>query len=105
MLCVDWKIPEPTAAATTITDFESRERSRGGRGIGFSASADFANAAPYTQLSTAQSRNNPISATGPRCQRKSRYLIPENDPISMFCGLPVIVATLPMFDAVATASR
>ena len=23
----------------------------------------------------------------------------------MFCGLPVIVATLPMFDAVATASR
>jgi hypothetical protein len=27
----------------------------------------------------------------------------DSDPISMFCGLPVIVATLPMFDAVATA--
>ena len=25
--------------------------------------------------------------------------------MSMFCGLPVIVATLPMFDAVASASR
>ena len=25
--------------------------------------------------------------------------------MSMFCGLPVIVATLPMLDAVATASR
>ena len=25
--------------------------------------------------------------------------------MSMFCGLPVIVATLPMFEAVATASR
>src|SRR5207237_9034728 len=79
--------------------------SSGGSGIGFSISADFASAAPYTQWSTAKSKNNPISATGPRCQRKSRYLIPENDPISMFCGLPVIVATLPIFDAVATASR
>ena len=29
--------------------------------------------------------------------------MPESEPISMFCGLPVIVATLPMFDAVATA--
>ena len=29
----------------------------------------------------------------------------DSDPISMFCGLPVIVATLPMFDAVATAIR
>ena len=35
---------------------------------------------------------------------KSRYEIPDSEPISMFCGLPVIVATLPMFDAVATAS-
>ena len=26
-------------------------------------------------------------------------------PIIMFCGLPVMVATLPMFDAMATASR
>ena len=34
---------------------------------------------------------------------KSRYEIPDNEPISMFCGFPVIVATLPMFDAVATA--
>src|SRR5438445_12637504 len=93
-----------TTAATTITGFESRERSRGGRGIGFSASAEFANAAPYTQLSTAQSRNNPIRATRPRCQRKSRYLIPEDDPISMFCGLRVIVPTLPILDAVATAN-
>ena len=31
--------------------------------------------------------------------------MPENDPISMFCGFPVIVATLPIFDAVATANR
>jgi len=31
--------------------------------------------------------------------------MPENEPISMFCGLPVMVATLPMFDAVATARR
>ena len=36
---------------------------------------------------------------------KSRYEIPDSDPISMFCGLPVIVATLPMFEAVATATR
>ena len=31
--------------------------------------------------------------------------MPEKDPISMFCGLPVILATLPIFDAVATANR
>src|SRR5215472_18737764 len=29
----------------------------------------------------------------------------EYEPISMFCGFPVIVATLPMFEAVATANR
>ena len=31
--------------------------------------------------------------------------MPDSEPISMFCGLPVIVAALPMFDAVATATR
>src|SRR5205085_10766269 len=31
--------------------------------------------------------------------------MPEKDPISMFCGLPVMVATLPMFELVATASK
>ena len=31
--------------------------------------------------------------------------MPENEPISMFCGFPVILATLPIFDAVATANR
>ena len=31
--------------------------------------------------------------------------MPEKDPIRMFCGLPVIVAVLPTFDAVATARR
>jgi hypothetical protein len=36
---------------------------------------------------------------------KSRYEIADRDPISMFCGLPVTVATLPIFDAVATATR
>jgi hypothetical protein len=36
---------------------------------------------------------------------KLRYEIPDNEPISMFCGLPVIVATLPVFEAVATATR
>ncbi len=46
-----------------------------------------------------------MRATGPKCQRKSRYRMAENEPIRMFCGLPVIVAVLPMFDAVATASR
>jgi len=30
---------------------------------------------------------------------------PEIDPIRMFCGLPVMVAVLPMFDAVASPSR
>ena len=34
----------------------------------------------------------------------STYGIPDSEPISMFCGLPVIVAVLPMFDAVATAT-
>ena len=29
--------------------------------------------------------------------------MPDSEPISMFCGLPVIVAALPIFDAVATA--
>src|SRR5579864_1472394 len=29
----------------------------------------------------------------------------EYEPMSMFCGLPVIVATLPIFEAVATASK
>ena len=28
----------------------------------------------------------------------------DSEPMSMFCGLPVIVAVLPMFDAVATAT-
>ena len=31
--------------------------------------------------------------------------MPENDPMSMFWGLPVIVATLPILEDVATASR
>ena len=33
------------------------------------------------------------------------YGICEKLPIMMFCGLPVIVAVEPMFDAIATASR
>ena len=36
---------------------------------------------------------------------KSRYGIRENEPMSMFCGLPVMLATLPIFEAVATARR
>src|SRR2546426_1694317 len=55
--------------------------------------------------STNHARNSPTSATGPRCQRKSRYPMPEKDPTRMFCGFPVIVATLPTFEAVATAKR
>ncbi len=31
--------------------------------------------------------------------------MPEDVPISMFCGLPVMVAVEPIFDAIATASR
>jgi len=31
--------------------------------------------------------------------------IRDTDPISMFCGLPVIVATLPTLEAVASARR
>ena len=31
--------------------------------------------------------------------------MPDSAPITMFCGLPVIVATLPQFDAVAVATR
>ena len=34
---------------------------------------------------------------------KSTYEIRESEPINMLGGLPVIVAALPMFDAVATA--
>ncbi len=49
--------------------------------------------------------NSPMTAIGPRCARKSRYPIPEDEPMSMFCGLPVMVATEPMFAAVASASR
>jgi len=31
--------------------------------------------------------------------------MPEKLPIIMFCGLPVMVATLPILEAIATASR
>ncbi len=68
-----------TTAATTITGFESRERSRGGSGIGFSISADFASAAPYTEWSTAQSRNNPISA-GTQVPKEVAILNPGERP-------------------------
>src|ERR1700747_3723624 len=46
-----------------------------------------------------------MNETGPRLSRKSRYAIPESDPINMFCGLPVMVAALPMFEAVARANK
>ena len=44
-----------------------------------------------------------MTATGANVPRKLTYGIAESDPINMFCGLPVIVAVLPMFDEVATA--
>jgi hypothetical protein len=47
----------------------------------------------------------PTTATGASCRRNVRYGIPEKLPTSMFCGLPVSVATLPTFEAVASAMR
>src|SRR5437868_2043573 len=58
-----------------------------------------------SQWSTAQSIRRPTAATGARWAMKSRYGIRENEPMSMFCGLPVMLATLPIFEAVATARR
>src|SRR6478609_1574060 len=46
----------------------------------------------------------PTSATGPSTVVNCRNEIRDRLPISMFCGLPVIVATLPMFEPVASAS-
>ena len=43
-----------------------------------------------------------MRATGVRWRANSRYDIRDMVPISMFCGLPVIVATLPMLEPVAT---
>ncbi len=48
---------------------------------------------------------SPAAATGASAAAKVRYGICEKLPIIMFCGLPVMVATEPMFDAMATASR
>jgi hypothetical protein len=48
---------------------------------------------------------SPTSATGARLAVNCPYGICEKLPIIMFCGLPVIVAVDPMFDAIATASR
>ena len=47
---------------------------------------------------------SPKTATGPSDTEKS-VRDPDRLPISMFCGFPVMAATLPMFDAVASAIR
>ncbi len=46
-----------------------------------------------------------MAAIGASAAVKARYEMPEKLPIIMFCGLPVIVATLPTLEAMATASR
>src|SRR2546427_4496615 len=48
---------------------------------------------------------SPITATGPSAAMKAPYGIPDRLPTIMFCGLPVIVATLPRLLAVARAIR
>ena len=53
----------------------------------------------------AVSTASPKIATGASAAVNDRYGMPDRLPISMFCGLPVMAAVLPMFDAVASASR
>src|SRR5437588_300922 len=102
----DTPIKNPTrTAVTTMAGLVRREASSAGNGITSASTSCGAAARICNQCSTAQSISSPMSATGAKCSRKSRYLIPEKEPISMFCGLPVMVATLPIFEAVATASR
>ena len=47
----------------------------------------------------------PKTATGPSESVNLAKGIPEAAPIAMFCGLPVMVATLPQLEAVAVAIR
>ncbi len=48
---------------------------------------------------------SPIAAIGASALANTKYGICERLPMMMFCGFPVIVATLPMLDAVAMAVR
>ena len=48
---------------------------------------------------------SPAKETGPSAAAKVAYGIWERPPIMMFCGLPVIVAADPTFEAMATARR
>ena len=45
------------------------------------------------------------SATGASAAAKSGIGNAESEPMIMFCGLPVMVATLPALEAMARASR
>src|SRR5713101_8501764 len=94
--------PARNPAKTMTTTMPGLSRAAGltsGMLVGTSARTSRRPARRQKNQSTSHARNSPTSATGPRCQRKSRYPMPEKDPTTMFCGFPVIVATLPMFES------
>src|SRR5262249_21410921 len=76
--------------------------SRGGRSSG---GATVRSCRRNTSQTTTASSASPMSATGASAAENCRNVRPDTDPISMFCGLPVTVAALPMLDAVASARR
>ena len=58
-----------------------------------------------TSAISATVSTSPTSATGVSAAANCVYGICEKLPIMMFCGLPVMVAVEPTFEAIASASR
>ena len=99
--------PVKKSATTSVVAVKARImstwliRSRGGRACWTSPRSSLR----CSTASSATVRSSPTSATGARAAANCGYGICEKLPIIIFCGLPVIVAVEPTFDAIATASR